>query len=54
MAPGSGDTLRVQAEKLGKTVYMYPFSKFGYVDYNKVLVTRKDVIDSTPTSSRGW
>jgi NitT/TauT family transport system substrate-binding protein len=44
--PGSGDTLRVQAQKLGKTVYMYPFSKWGFVDYNKVLVTRKDVIDS--------
>jgi NitT/TauT family transport system substrate-binding protein len=42
--PGSGDTLKVQAAKLGKTVYMYPFSKWGFIDYNKVLVTRTDVI----------
>ncbi|MGH2406516.1 MAG: ABC transporter substrate-binding protein [Candidatus Limnocylindrales bacterium] len=44
--PGSGDTLKVQADKLGKTIYMYPFSKWGFIDYNKVLVTRTDVVQS--------
>ena len=46
--PGSGDTLKVQAQKLGKTVYMYPFSMWGFLDYNKVLVTRQDVTQSKP------
>jgi NitT/TauT family transport system substrate-binding protein len=46
--PGSGDVLKVQADKLGKTIYEYPFSKWGFVDYNKVLVTRADVIQSNP------
>lgn len=46
--PGSGDKLLVQADQLGKKVYMYPFSKWGFVDYNKVLVTRQDVIQSNP------
>ena len=46
--PGSGDALKVQAQKLGKTIYEYPFSKWGFLDYNKVLVTRADVIQTNP------
>ena len=46
--PGSGDNLKVSAQKLGKTVYMYPFSQWGFVDYSKVITTRNDVIQSHP------
>jgi NitT/TauT family transport system substrate-binding protein len=51
--PGSGDTLKVQAAKLGKTIYEYPFSKWGFLDYNKIVVTRQDVIQSNPDLVHG-
>jgi NitT/TauT family transport system substrate-binding protein len=40
--------LRQQATKIGKTLYLKPLSDWGLVDYNKVLITRQDVIDSKP------
>jgi NitT/TauT family transport system substrate-binding protein len=47
--PWSFDTsLTAQGAKLGKTVYFKSLADWGLIDYNKVLITRTDVIQSKP------